>query len=239
MSLSATAPMDREIECIIIDAAVSKTRSFTRHSLDHMPDDHVRQLLDECVEKAREEDTELWWEDDRAYGIMPNTVIRVDQVFEGADRQFYAVLRPAFRPNFKGQMIMVTVVDEAEKKIAIRGSRWLTKKPTEPMAGSLQYKALEGVKNHPLMNVEVEEVEEMDESGVNESGVNEVTDESDNQMPYLIRAGDYEYKTVTLEKAQKKVMDLLLIDGHSLKEVSIYKRVPFSVNVILGEGGES
>lgn len=232
--MSAIAPMDREIECIITDAAVSKTRSFTRHSLDHMPDDHIRQLLDECVEKAREEDTELWWEDDRAYGIMPNTVIRVDQAFEGADRQFYAVLRPAFRPNFKGQMIMITVVDEAEKKIAIRGSRWLSKKPTEPTVGSLQYKALEGIKNHPLMGVEAEELEEMDESGVNE-----VADGADNPLPYLIRAGDYEYRTITLEEAQKKVMDLLLIDGHSLKEISIYRLVPFSVNVILGEGVDS
>jgi len=218
--------MNKPTRYAISDAAVAKIREYTKSSLDHMPDPHIKRLLDECVTRASPEDIEEWWEDDRAYGIMKNTVIKVDESFEGATRKFYAILRPAFKQDFPGQMIVIGVIDEACRDSAIRSSRWMEKKPEGPTVGSLNYKALEKIKDHMITDPEKEE-----------SVVSEV--KTEHPQPFLIKAGDYEYREPDLEQAKRKVMELILLDGHPIKDIGVFKQMPMGINVNLGEGDES
>jgi len=126
----------------ITDSAIEGLRDLTR-GLEHFQDSNIRIGLDEILTRRIEaNDKEVWWEQDRAYGIVEDWVIRIDAEIPEATGPIYGVVRRDETGRSRSGLVCITVLGDYSYEQAIRSRRWLDTRPVTARPMSLDNKAL-------------------------------------------------------------------------------------------------
>lgn len=117
---------------ILGNACRPKLRALSK-DLSHWNDIELGNILDMAVEAAySRNEVEEWWEDDSAYGICLNLIVRVDGDLPAPDLdETYAVVRHIEEnQDADGKTeIIITVIDKYEYEQSIVNGRWKEKRP--------------------------------------------------------------------------------------------------------------
>jgi hypothetical protein len=118
---------------IIGNACRPKLRALSKDDLRHWNDIELGNILDMAVEAAySRNEVEEWWEDDSAFGVCLNLVIRVDGDLPAPNLDdTYAVVRHIEEnQDADGKTeIIITVIDKYEYEQSIVNGRWKEKRP--------------------------------------------------------------------------------------------------------------
>lgn len=112
---------------IVTRAAVDKLRKYSP-SIAYRDDYDVGNIIDRAVVSHRKNpnNTEVWWEVDRAYGVQKNTIVRIS-IALGNEPEItkYAVTRT----TDDDKLMVVTLVSDYTKERAIMEGRWQKERP--------------------------------------------------------------------------------------------------------------
>jgi len=117
-------------ERLVGNSVLPKLRELSAGELQHWTDRDLGNILDMAV-KARIDQAEVWWEDDFAFGICINKVVRVDEDLPAVKLQeIYAVIRPCANVDAYGrEEIIVAVINQKSYDLSIENGRWTEEKP--------------------------------------------------------------------------------------------------------------
>lgn len=112
---------------IIGNACLPSLRRLSK-SLGHWVDRDLGNILDMAVDaRIRNDEVEVWWEDDPAFGICANRVVRVDEDLPAVDSDpIYAIVRDASRGDGE---IVISILNQDTYDQSITNDRWRTERP--------------------------------------------------------------------------------------------------------------
>lgn len=120
---------------IVGNACRPKLREMGKRDLAHWEDKHLGNILDMAVEAAMSRNEfEIFWEDDSAFGICANKVVRIDRDLPAPELdETYAIVRRIedadnYSEDGKTEIIL-TVIDQYAYDQSIIEGRWKEKKP--------------------------------------------------------------------------------------------------------------
>jgi len=113
---------------VLGDTILPKLRKLSKGELNHWIDRDLGNILDMAVEtQLKKGEVELWWEDDFAYGICLNKVIRVDEHLPAATLDpIYVIVRRASRDDAD---MIISVLNQETYDKSIEERRWTEEKP--------------------------------------------------------------------------------------------------------------
>lgn len=117
---------------IIGNACLPKLREMSEGDLQHWTDRDLGNILDMAVQASIDKgQVELWWEDDYAFGICRNKVVRFDEELPAVKLDpLFAVVRDVVDKEAYGKdEIIVTVINQTSYDLSIENGRWVENKP--------------------------------------------------------------------------------------------------------------
>jgi hypothetical protein len=113
------------------NAVLPKLRKLIGGDALSWNDRELRNILDMAVDKQiRAGNVEEWWEDDWAYGISQNRVVRVDEMLPAGYNYNIPPLYAIIREGVQGDIdIIIAIVDQDDYDKSIIDQRWTEKKP--------------------------------------------------------------------------------------------------------------